>query len=374
MLETRSLVVYAPRYIALMASEVCTRGGIQSFMLRVAEVIGGLVEENLASSGICFSLNDSTEALRQHPAMPSAIKVWGASLSKIKLIIHTLKGKPIVNVFFVGHVHMSPLAFILKALGKIDSYYVILHGIEAWHRVSFLQRRALLGARGIIATTRYTAEECAKHNGIPLDRFHIIPLCADERSVIPSAGFKLKGAFKLLCVARQDASERYKGFEQLFHALVLLKASHPDIHLNLVGKGNDQVRLKNLTYELGIAEQVTFWGALSDEDLAASYADCDVFAMPSKKEGFGIVFLEAMRLGKPCIGGNHGGTPEVIEHGKNGFLVEYVDVSALAECIRVLADDASLRRKMGKYGQQLVSNKFSLQSFQLAYKTKFLEE
>lgn len=236
--------------IGLLASEVSTRGGIQSFMLRIAEVIGGLVKENLASGGICISLNDSTKALRQHPAMPSAVDVWGGSRSKLNLIVYTLKIKSPIDVLFVGHVAMAPLAFALKVLGKTNAYYVILHGIEAWHSVSFLERRALLGAKGIIATTRYTSEECARHNNIPADRFHIIPLCADERNVIPSAQFKLNGTFKLLCVARQDASERYKGFEQLFHALALLKASHPGIHLNLVGDGDDQTRLKEVTHEL----------------------------------------------------------------------------------------------------------------------------
>jgi phosphatidyl-myo-inositol dimannoside synthase len=283
-----------------------------------------------------------------------------------------LQIKPAINVLLVGHLHLAPLAFVMQALGRIDAYFIILHGIEAWHRVSFPLRRASLGAKGIIATTRYTAQEYARHNSIPADRFHIIPLCADERNVTPTANFKLNGGFKLLCVARQDASERYKGFEQLFQALVTLKTSHPQIHLNMVGKGDDQPRLQAIANALGIGGQVTFWGALSDADLAAAYSDCDVFAMPSKKEGFGIVFLEAMRLGKPCIGGNHGGTPDVIAHGKSGFLVEYEDVPALAESMQVLADDTELRTKMGNYAQQLVADKFSLQAFVSAYKALIL--
>jgi len=368
MSKTINSVNYSTHRIGLLASEVTTRGGIQSFMLRIAEVIGELVKENLVSNGVCISLNDSTKELRQHPAMPSTIDAWGGKRSKLNLITYILQITPPLNVLIVGHLHMAPLAFALKALGKISAYYVILHGIEAWHRSSFFQRKALLGANKIITTTCYTAEECARHNNIPANRFQIIPLCADERSVTPSVDFKLNGAFKLLCVARQSVSERNKGFEQLFHALALLKASHPEINLNLVGKGDDQPRLKEATHQLGIAKHVTFWGALSDEDLAAAYSDCDVFAMPSKKEGFGIVFLEAMRLGKPCIGGNHGGTPDVIEHGKSGFLVDYDDITALAESIRTLADDASLRQAMGARGYELVKEKFDFNNFQTSYK------
>lgn len=359
--------------VGLLASEMASRGGIQSFMLRVTEVMGAWSGDPAFGHLSCFSLNDTSAELRQHPALPTSVEVWGAGRQKLKFIVHALQFKPTINALFVGHIHLSPLAAVLKIFGKIDSYYIILHGIEAWHRVSFLQRCGLLRAKKIIATTHFTAEECAKHNGIPLDCFQVIPLCADERYVKPAPEFKLNGAFKLLCVARQDACERYKGFEQLFQALALLKPSHPDIHLNLVGQGNDQPRLQTVVADLGISEMVTFWGGLSDEELAAAYVECDVFAMPSKKEGFGIVFLEAMRLAKPCIGGNHGGTPDVIEDGKSGFLVDYEDLNALVESIRQLADNRRLCSKMGEYGQQLVKSKFSLQAFQSAYKLIALE-
>lgn len=353
--------------VGLLASEVCTRGGIQSFMLRIAEVIGELVQGKKVPKGYCISLNDSTGALRHHPAMPVELDVWGAGRSKRKLIAHALACWPPTDVLFVGHVGQAPVAHALKVLGRVRKYYVILHGIEAWKPVSFLQRRALLGADGIIATTRFTAEECARHNRIPIDRFHIIPLCADERKVAATPGFRLNGEFKLLCVARQDASERYKGFEQIFMALALLKQSHPGIHLNLVGKGNDQPRLISVAQQLGVRSQVTFWGVLSDENLAAAYEDCDVFVMPSKSEGFGIVFLEAMQRGKPCIGGNHGGTPEVIEHGKGGYLVEYDDANTLAGYVLDLANNVPLQVAVGEFAKQMIEKKFSRDAFRSTY-------
>ncbi len=364
---TRSLS-QPPACVGLIAPEVCTRGGIQSFMLRIAEVIAELVQDNKAARGYCVSLNDSTDMLRHHPVMPAAVNVWGADRSKLKLIAYALVGMPFTDILFVGHVGQAPVAYLLKKLGQVRSYYVILHGIEAWNRIAFLKRHALSGADAIIATTRFTAEECARLNNIPADHFQIIPLCADERSIAPSANFRLNGEFKLLCVARQDTTERYKGFEQIFHAIVLLKPYHRRIHLNLVGSGDDQSRLKSVANKLGLQSQITFWGTLSDEDLSAAYEDCDVYVMPSKKEGFGIVFLEAMRHGKPCIGGNHGGTPDVIEHGRSGYLVEYEDVSMLAKDISKLAEDASLRRSMGATGREMVKGKFSSHCFREQYK------
>jgi glycosyltransferase involved in cell wall biosynthesis len=274
---------------------------------------------------------------------------------------------PKTDVLFVGHLGVGPVAYAMKLLRRVRNYYVILHGIEAWKRVSALDRRALMGAKKIIATTRYTAEECGRHNGIPPDRFTVIPLCADERPVTPSPNFQLNGDFKLLCVARQDATERDKGFEHVFAALARLRPSHPGIHFNLVGDGNDQPRLKAHSEAMGVQESVTFWGRLSEDDLAAAYQQCDVFVMPSKKEGFGIVFLEAMRHGKPCIGGNHGGTPDVIEHGRSGYLVEYGDVSALSEYIRKLVDESELCQALGRRGAYLMQDRFAHRNFVANY-------
>ena len=355
-----------PMRVALLASEMTTYGGIQSFMHRIAEAVTTLTLPPAIES-YCISLNDHLEQLRLIPAISQSATVWGAGKSKVSLIAHLLFAQPRLDVLIVGHVSLAPLALAMKLSGRLQSYFVQLHGIEAWRKVSVLERLSLLGAKRILATMQFTAGECARYNRIPLDRFHIIPLCANEREHLLSPQFRLNGAFKLLCVARQDQSERYKGIEMLFDALAMLKTSQLDIHLNLVGSGNDQTRLRAVADELGVALQVTFWGSLSDADLVAAYKDCDLFVMPSQKEGFGIVFLEAMQFGKPCIGGNHGGTPDVIEHGKSGFLVEYGDTQSLAEHIRILVDNASLRRAMGERGRELVTVKFSKRAFDSAY-------
>jgi glycosyltransferase involved in cell wall biosynthesis len=349
--------------VGLLATEVTSRGGIQSFMLRMAEVIGNVVASNEASAGYCISLNDTTLDLQKNSSIPSQLQVWGAGRSKIKLLSHCFFTIHSIDALLVGHLGLGPIAYLLKKLGRVRRYYVLICGIDAWRSLSQIEHLALSNATNIIAISHYTAQECRHYNQLPADIFRVIHLCADERPIYPSLHFKLNGSFKLLCVARQNALERYKGFEHIFQALSLLKPIHLDIHLNLVGAGNDQERLKQVASNLGVKEQITFWGSLSDEDLAAAYQDCDVFVMPSQKEGFGIVFLEAMRYGKPCIGGNHGGTPEIIEHGKNGYLVEYGDVPGLADCIHHLATDRTLCSLIGANSYKTVKEKFGFNQF-----------
>ena len=120
-----------------------------------------------------------------------------------------------------------------------------------------------------------------------------------------------------------------KGVDHTLRAFARLAAAHPTAIHRIVGKGDDQPRLRELAASLGIADRVVFEQDLTDEELADRYRRCAVFVLPSGQEGFGIVFLEAMRFSKPCIGGDAGGTPDVIEDGETGLLVPYGDLEAL---------------------------------------------
>jgi glycosyltransferase involved in cell wall biosynthesis len=114
---------------------------------------------------------------------------------------------------------------------------------------------------------------------------------------------------------------------------------------------------------LGISERVRFEQDLTDGELAAAYRDADLFVLPSGQEGFGIVFLEAMKFGKPCIGGNVGGTPEVITDGETGLLVPFGDEAALTAALDRLIGDSELRERMGRAGRERLLNYFTFPRF-----------
>ena len=86
--------------------------------------------------------------------------------------------------------------------------------------------------------------------------------------------------------------------------------------------------------------------------------------MPSKGEGFGLVFLEAMAFGKPVVAGAHGGAPEVVEDGVTGFLTPHGDVEALSGVLRRLLSDARLRSEMGRRGRERVEARYLFEHFQ----------
>ncbi len=346
------------RQFQLIVTDMATHGGIQSYMRRLWEMLNDIQGAQLE----CISLNDTNEAL-SHWVPDTAGRVRGFSHSKLNFVLQQLLRKRSDTVAVVGHLHLAPVVLAAKLLGRIRGYIIILHGIEAWERHGWLNRFALRQSISNVATTQYTVNLNAKMNEISTEHYCVIPLCVEQDIALPTLGFKLDGEFPLLMVARLDTSEKYKGTEMVVDAIERLRNLGVPAHFNLVGDGDDRLRLEKYALEKGCSENVTFWGRLNDADLQAAYKSASIFVMPSKKEGFGIVFLEAMRHGVPCIGGNHGGTPEVIMEGIDGYLVEWGNVDVLTSRLTLLWRDQESRAALGKAAFHAYVNKYSYSAF-----------
>lgn len=344
--------------IRLLVPEVATHGGIQRYMLSLLEMLRELPDAHVE----CFSLNDNDQPLadRVH-ALTENTRGFGRD--KLAFSLSQLLTPRSDTTLLVGHLHLAPVALAARLFGRIKDYIVVLHGIEAWQRHGWLTRWALRQARALVATTHYTVRQSADMDGVALERYVVIPLCTAREPAPPTPGFRLPGAFPLLMVARLDPSERYKGMEMVIDAVAELLRANVPVHFNLVGDGADRARLEGYASDKGVAQHVTFWGTLNDADLQAAYESTALFVMPSKKEGFGIVFIEAMRHGIPCIGGNHGGTPEVILDGETGYLVDYGDTKGLVERISALWRDPGLRDRMASASTRVHGEQFTYEIF-----------
>jgi glycosyltransferase involved in cell wall biosynthesis len=177
----------------------------------------------------------------------------------------------------------------------------------------------------------------------------------------------------ILTVGRWLATERYKGMDTLITALPRLLTRWPELQLVLAGAGDDRGWLEDLAEKNGVYRHVHFLSELSNTELAACYAACEIFALPSRGEGFGIVYLEAMAKGKPVIGGSHGGAPEVIQDGVTGYLVPHGDPIQLATSLEALLADPAHAREMGAKGKQRVEHDFRFSVFAKSLK-KILRE
>nr|MDQ3819127.1 glycosyltransferase family 4 protein [Acidobacteriota bacterium] len=138
----------------------------------------------------------------------------------------------------------------------------------------------------------------------------------------------------------------------------------PDAQFLIVGDGSDMSRLKNLAKKVGVHDRVHFLGFVNEELLRAYYESCDVFVMPSAKDGFGFVFLEAMQYGKPVVAANRGGSAEVILNGITGILVKYGDIPQLERVLIDLCRDPKYRKRLGSAGYRRLQEHFTYTQFE----------
>ena len=141
-----------------------------------------------------------------------------------------------------------------------------------------------------------------------------------------AGGRRGRSRLELLTVARLTERAARKNIEGVLGAIDQLRRQMA-IHYTIVGDGDDKERLMTVSRRMGLADHVTFAGAVSHDELKRLYSDSDLFVMvpkPSARdvEGFGIVYIEASAAGVPVLASRSDGCLEVVTEGENGWLVE----------------------------------------------------
>jgi glycosyltransferase involved in cell wall biosynthesis len=250
----------------------------------------------------------------------------GCGRNKAQFLWAAVHGSSDADRLVCGHLGQLMAAWLAHVFNPRLDYYLVAHGIEVWKPYSALERLALRRARRILCVSEFTRSEMQRQIALPDWRFEVVPNALDpffaqRASTDAGAG----GPPVVLTVARLDASERYKGVDHLIEAMAPVIQALPNARLRVVGDGSDMPRLMALASQCGVAAAVEFAGFVDDKTLAEMYRDCTLFALPSHAEGFGIVFLEAMACGKPCLGARAGAIPEIIDQ-TSGVLAGYGNI------------------------------------------------
>jgi phosphatidylinositol alpha-1,6-mannosyltransferase len=313
-----------------------------------------------------LSLNDSAGPHYLEFAGISFI-VEGFERRKSRLAWTVWSASPRLGLAYLGHCGLAPLGLPLK-LHSNTHYVVASYGIEAWQQLEPIRRLGLRGASAVTAISRFTADKIIEVNGIRHNHVSMIPLGLDPAFELDSRRNgsvpRLPEGKIILTVARLAASERYKGIDDVIRALPSMAREFPDLHYLVVGEGDDRPRLERLATELAVSDRALFLGACSDAEVAFCYQACDVYVMPSRGEGFGLVYLEAMACGKPVIAARAAAAPEVVADGETGLLVDYGDVPGLAISITKLLGNPGLGRAMGEAGRQRFQGHYTFRHFQ----------
>lgn len=151
-----------------------------------------------------------------------------------------------------------------------------------------------------------------------------------------------------------------KGHELALRAVRQIGASFPQLRCRIIGEGPGRARFEALARDLGIEQQVRFEGRKSRSDVADAMRACAVFLLPSRYEGLGCVYLEAMACGKPVIACHGQGIEEIIEHGKNGWLIPIDGLDELARGLSTLLGSPDLCSRLGASARETVLNGLTL--------------
>ena len=238
------------------------------------------------------------------------------------------------DLVICGHINLLPVAF--------GDPLLVVHGIEAWKR----RRASLDSCRGIVSVSALTRDRLigwsdyegpafVLPNAIHLEQYGIREKRADW-----IARYHLQGKRVLLTVGRLEAAERSKGFDEV---LEVLRDLPEDVVYMIAGGGNDANRLQLRARELGVGSRVIFTGLFADEDKRDLYNLADAYVMPSRGEGFGFVFLEAMACGVPVIGSKLDGGREALLDGELGLLVDPTNPAEIRAAIMETLENGTRR-------------------------------
>ncbi|MEM6253801.1 MAG: glycosyltransferase [Cyanobacteria bacterium P01_D01_bin.156] len=238
------------------------------------------------------------------------------------------------KVVISSHINFSPICYCLYLLTGIP-FWIVAHGLEIWQLKGPLRRLSLHHAERTLAVSMYTFNRLLKEQNLDSNKVFLLRntfdagrfnLAPKPQRLLTKYGLKSNQPI-ILTVTRLAP---YKGYDKILHALPYIRYVIPNLHYVLVGKGEDKQRIEALIKKLELQNCVTLVGFVSDQELCDYYNLCDVFAMPSCGEGFGIVFLEALACGKPVLAGNQDGSIEPLLNGQLGCLVDPNNIHQIA--------------------------------------------
>ncbi|WP_165499812.1 glycosyltransferase family 4 protein [Pedobacter frigidisoli] len=307
-------------------------GGIEKVSQIIAKVLNDHSEELHSDSTFeTLSLCDQDDDVDYRYCSKQNFKGYNGNkvFFGIMATIRGLQKKTII----LSHINLLVIAVLIKLLDSNKRIILMAHGIEVWRNLSPWKKSFLRKHVEIWAVSEYTASILIAKHGIAPEAIQILNNCLDPYFNIPAQferpsyllkrhGIKKKQPV-LLSVSRLSSSELYKGYDIIINATKNLIKDFPDLKYLIAGKADPQERkrLEELIKTLGLENQVFLLDFISHNELVDYLLLADLFVMPSKKEGFGIVFIEAAACGCTVLAGNQDGSRDALLNGQLGLLV-----------------------------------------------------
>jgi len=298
-------------------------------------------------TGLC-EMNESSEVvalprLMPNPPEPLPDKLtWnldglGGKPHYFRALLALLAHDRKFDLVVCGHINLLPAAWLAK---KVTGAQLLLeiYGIDAWRPTkSWLANRLVHQCQAVTSISSVTRDRFLEWAKVDQGKMHLLPnaIHPDWYGLGPKPDYlinryRLLGKKVLMTLGRLVEKERYKGFDEVLEILTELPK---DVSYLIVGDGSDRARLEVKVQQLGVADRVVFAGLIPESEKADHYRLADLYVMPSRGEGFGFVFLEALACGIPCIGSTEDGSREALREGALGQLIDPGEPETLRRAI-----------------------------------------
>lgn len=279
-----------------------------------------------------MSMHDHQKHAYNNQYFPAEIFL-GYNGNRANFIYSALKKALDAKVVVLSHINLLLVGWMIKKISPTTKLILVAHGIEVWDDVSLRNKKMIRCCDKIISVSKYTQDKVIELKGVSVDRGVVLNNCLDPYLPLPlhtndRMAFLDRYGFEhddkvIFTLTRINAKEKYKGYDKVLESLAILHKQGQKVRYIISGKYDVEEKqvLDQQIENLGLNGRVILTGFLPDEELPVHLANADVYVMPSKKEGFGIVFIEAMNYGVPVIAGNQDGSSDALLNGELGILV-----------------------------------------------------
>ncbi len=342
-------------------------GGVEKVSRKFIYAIGQLLG---TQHWMSYSMHDEKKDTDISYIAPNRYKTFGGA--KLSFVASSfLKGIK-SNVLVLSHVNLLPIAKLIKLFRPKQKIIMFAHGIEVWDTLPKWKTKFLQDKVQIWAVSNYTRDKMIAQHQISPQQIKVLNNSLSPFIQLPHHFEKPQHLLKkyqigenvpvIFTLNRLSASEKYKGYDKVITALGKLKQQNQAFIYLLAGKADDaeHIRLTKLIEDNNLVNEVKMIGYLSEEELTPHFLLSDLFIMPSKGEGFGIVFIEAAAHGCKVIGGNIDGSTDALLNGQLGQLINPNEETEILQAIQnALADKAHQPHQQ----QQMTIEHFGFDSY-----------
>ncbi|MBS1502572.1 MAG: glycosyltransferase family 4 protein [Bacteroidetes bacterium] len=333
----------AKKIILFSLQTFSTTGGIQKMTRTLAHSLYHIATEQNWQFKLWSVYDSRYDLMTQY--LPHE-NYMGFGKHKLSLGIKTLGLGTQADIVILSHVNLALIGVTIKLLNPGCKVWLVAHGIEVWRPVSTIKRIFLRKyCDKIICVSNFTKQQMIHWHKSAPDKCLVLNNAVDPFIRLPETFEKpeyLLNRYSLttenkviFTLTRLASSEQYKGYEQVIKAVSRLKPKFPTIRYILSGQydATEETRIRDLINSFNVQENVILTGFLIESELTDHFLLADLFVLPSKKEGFGIVFVEALACGLPVICGNADGSTDAIRNGELGTALNVDDLDELEKTI-----------------------------------------